>query len=53
LAETAFTSLPIQKNGKVYYRYLIKKSFPEKKISGFEFISGYDFKVDIISVKEL
>ena len=53
LAETAFTSLPIQKNGKVYYRYLIKKSFPEKKISGFEFISGGDFKVDIISVKEL
>ena len=53
LAETAFTSLPIQKNGKVYYRYLIKKSFPEKKISGVEFISGGDFKVDIISVKEL
>lgn len=54
LAETAYTTLPMQSNGKVYYRYLIKKTSHKKQISDIEFmVVNNDIKVDIISVKEL
>lgn len=53
LAELAYTSVPVYKNGKIYTKTVIENPYPDKNIESVEFVlkSGADWTVETESIK--
>lgn len=50
LGETAYSTLPFVKDGRVYYKYLIENPYPAKQIADVKFIlpEGADWTVSVL-----
>lgn len=50
LGETAYSTLPFVKDGRVYYKYLIENPYPAKQIADVKFIlpEGADWSVSVL-----
>ena len=55
VTEVSYSAVPIYIGDKLYYKYLIKNPYSEKKIEKIEFVplDGADWTVDVKEIKVL